>query len=280
MTKTSLIEVDELVRALADGSVVPVDATFTMPGASPTAAELYAEGHIPGARFFDIDAIADPESSLPHMLPPPALFEKAVGAMGISNGTDVVVYDAPGMMSAGRAWWTFRAMGHDRVRVLNGGLRAWRAEGHPVTAQVPAPRAARFEARPRPELVRDRGQMLVNLATGEAQVIDARSAERFRAEVPEPRPGLRSGHIPGSLNLSFDRLSDPGTGRMKPPAELRALFAEAGLGDDGPVITTCGSGVTAGALFFALHLIGREDAALYDGSWAEWGLPGATPVES
>ncbi|WP_367194871.1 3-mercaptopyruvate sulfurtransferase [Amorphus sp. 3PC139-8] len=277
---TALIEPEELAAALADPSVVVVDATFTMPGVSPTAAELYKAGHIPGARFFDIDAIADPDSALPHMLADPSVFETTVGAMGISNETDVIVYDAPGMLSAGRVWWNFRIMGHQRVRVLNGGLRAWRQEGRPVTEEVPVIEPATFRATFAPALLRNRQQLLDNVATQAEQVIDARAAERFSAEVPEPREGLRSGHIPGSLNVPSALLSDPESGRMKSPAELSALFEQAGLGSDRPIVTTCGSGVTAGALYFALHLIGRDDVAVYDGSWSEWGLPGETPVES
>jgi len=275
----ALISVEQLASSMDDGSVVVVDCTFTMPGARPNAAELYAQRHIPGARFFDLDAIADHSSDLPHMLPPAPVFERAVGAMGISNATDVVIYDTPGMMSAGRGWWTFRAMGHDRVRVLDGGLKAWMAAGKAVTAEVPSAAPALFRASPRTRLVKSKAQMMENISTRAEQVIDARSGARFRAEVAELRAGLRSGHIPGSLNLPFDRLSDPETGRMKSTAELTQLFRAAGLEADKPVVTTCGSGVTAGALYFALYLIGRTDTALYDGSWTEWGVPGDTPVE-
>jgi thiosulfate/3-mercaptopyruvate sulfurtransferase len=273
----SLISTEDLESTLTD--VVVIDCTFTMPGVRPDASELFTERHIPGARFFNLDQIADTTSDLPHMLPSAAEFERAVGAMGISNETDVVVYDTPGMVSAGRGWWTFLAMGHDRVRVLDGGLKAWLAEGRPVTAQIPQSAARRFKASPRQEMVRSLAQLLANVSDRAEQVIDARSSARFNAEVPEPRAGLRAGHIPGSLNLPSDRLSDPQTGRMKSLAELEALFAAAGLESGKPIITTCGSGVTAGALFFALHLIGRNDVALYDGSWTEWGRPSETPVE-
>nr|WIE91240.1 sulfurtransferase [Mesorhizobium sp. WSM4875] len=276
----SLISTYELADSLAAGRAIVVDCTFTMPGAKPDAAELYAQRHIPDARFFDLDSIADPDTDLPHMLPPAAVFEAAVGDMGISNDTDVVVYDTPGMMSAGRGWWTFRAMGHDRVRVLDGGLWAWMSEGRPVTADLPKPYPSTFRAKPRTGLVRSRSQMIANLATRAEQVVDARSTARFNAEVPEPRAGLRSGRIPGSLNVPFDLLSDPQSGRMKSPDDIARLFAAAGLNPGQPVVTTCGSGVTAGALFFGLQLIGHDAVALYDGSWAEWGRAGETPVES
>lgn len=275
-----LIASEELAALLRRGGVVVLDATFTMPGAAPDAAALYAQRHIPGAIRFDVDAVADRSSDLPHMLPPAEEFAEAVGAMGISNDSHVVVYDTPGLMSAGRAWWMFRVMGHEKVQVLDGGLRHWQAQGREVTSVVPDPEPARYRARLDAAAVRNKAQLLANLASAAEQVIDARSADRFHARVPEPRPELRAGHIPGSLNLPFDRLTDPATGRLRPADELRALFAGAGLRDDRPVVTSCGSGVTAGALFLALALTGRTDVALYDGSWTEWGRPGETPVET
>jgi len=277
---TPLISTSELATILQSEGVVLLDATFTMPSAVPDAASLYAERHIPGALRFDVDAVADHSRDLPHMLPSEEEFARAVGAMGITNDTHVVVYDTPGMMSAGRAWWMFRIMGHERVQVLDGGLKAWLADGRETNDTVPDPKPVRYTARKNSDLVRDKEQVLRNIGSRTEQVIDARSADRFHARVAEPRPELRSGHIPGSLNLPFDQLSDPQTGRMKSEEELRALFADAGLDSDRPVITSCGSGVTAGALLFALALIGREDVALYDGSWTEWGRPGDTPVEA
>ena len=275
-----LIASEELAGLLRRGGVVVLDATFTMPGVTPDAAALYAQRHIPGAIRFDVDAVADRSSDLPHMLPPAEEFAEAVGAMGISNDSHLVVYDTPGLMSAGRAWWMFRIMGHEKVQVLDGGLRHWQAQGREVTSVVPDPEPALYRARLDAAAVRNKAQLLANLASAAEQVIDARSADRFHARVPEPRPELRAGHIPGSLNLPFDRLTDPATGRLRPADEIRALFAEAGLRDDRPVVVSCGSGVTAGALFFALALIGRADVALYDGSWIEWGRPGDTPVEA
>lgn len=275
-----LIASEELATLLRRGGVVVLDATFTMPGAAPDAAALYAQRHIPGAIRFDVDAVADRSSDLPHMLPSAEEFAEAVGAMGISNDSHVVIYDTPGLMSAGRAWWMFRVMGHEKVQVLDGGLRHWQAQGHEVTSVVPDPEPARYRARLDAAAVRNKAQLLANLASAAEQVVDARSADRFHARVPEPRPELRAGHIPGSLNLPFDRLTDPATGRLRPADELRALFAGAGLRDDRPVVTSCGSGITAGALFLALALTGRTDVALYDGSWTEWGRPGETPVET
>ncbi|MCO5148158.1 MAG: 3-mercaptopyruvate sulfurtransferase [Aquamicrobium sp.] len=275
-----LIASEELAALLRRGGVVVLDATFTMPGAAPDAAALYAQRHIPGAIRFDVDAVADRSSDLPHMLPSVEEFAEAVGAMGVSNDSHVVIYDTPGLMSAGRAWWMFRTMGHEKVQVLDGGLRHWQAQGREVTSVVPDPEPARYRARLDAAAVRNKAQLLANLASAAEQVVDARSADRFHARVPEPRPELRAGHIPGSLNLPFDRLTDPATGRLRPADEICALFAGAGLRDDRPVVTSCGSGVTAGALFLALALIGRTDVALYDGSWTEWGRPGDTPVET
>lgn len=275
-----LITSEGLAGLMRQGGVVVLDATFTMSGVTPDAAALYAQRHIPGAIRFDIDAVADRSSDLPHMLPPAEEFAEAVGAMGISNDSHVVIYDTPGLMSAGRAWWMFRIMGHEKVQILDGGLRHWQAQGYAVTTAVPDPEPAPYGARLDAGAVRSKEQLLANLASAAEQVVDARSADRFDARAPEPRPGLRSGRIPGSLNLPFDRLTDPATGRLRPADEIRALFAEAGLRDDRPVVVSCGSGVTAGALFFALALIGRADVALYDGSWIEWGRPGDTPVEA
>lgn len=278
--KRLLISSSELSEAIASDSVVVIDCTFTMPGVKPEASELYAQRHIQGAHFFDLDRIADLESDLPHMLPPAAVFEEAVGAMGISNASDVVIYDTPGMMSAGRGWWTFRAMGHDRVRVLDGGLRNWISEGRPTTTVAPGSRPAKFRADLRASLVRSKEQMVANLFSKNEQVIDARSSARFKGQTAEPRANLRSGHIPNSVNLPFDQLSNPETGKMKCPDDISELFLAAGLRLDQPVVTTCGSGVTAGALFFGLHLIGHDSVSLYDGSWAEWGRPGETPVKA
>ena len=245
-----------------------VDATWFMPGAGDAAAAFACE-HVPGAVFFDIEQVADRSSPLPHMLPSAAEFARAVGRLGIGNDDDVVVYDAHGVMSAPRAWWTFRVFGHDRVTVLDGGLPGWRREGRAVESGAVSPPPARFEARYRPQLVRTREQVLAAARSGEEQIVDARSAGRFAGRDPEPRPGLRSGQIPGSLNVPFTTVLDGG--RFKPPEALRAVFRDAGVDPARPTICTCGSGITACVLAYALYLLGNSGAAVYDGSWAEWG---------
>lgn len=273
-----LIATDWLAAHLEAPDLVLLDATFTLPGATPDAAALYARGHIPGARFFDIDRIADPSQSVPHMLPSPEAFADHAARLGLGDGMAVVVYDGPGLMSAARAWWMLRVFGHDNVAILDGGLRAWTAEGRPVTGEVPVPRPARFTPAFRPHLLRDRAALLANLDSGIEQVVDARAAARFEGRAPEPRAGLRSGHIPGSRNLPFTALTDPATGRVLPPPALAKAVRAAGVDPDGPgLVASCGSGVTAGAIAFALFLLGRDDVAVYDGSWAEWG-EGDAPV--
>ncbi|MEQ1769105.1 MAG: 3-mercaptopyruvate sulfurtransferase [Devosia sp.] len=276
---SSLASTGWLAEHLDDPGMVLLDATFKLPGAPTTGAQDYAAGHIPGATFFDIDAIADQSTDLPHMLPSPEEFARIVGNLGISNDTLVVAYDAPGLMSAGRVWWTFRIMGHERVIVLDGGLRKWRAEGRPVSTDVPARQPATFTPHFQPQMLRTRADMLANLQSRTEQVVDARPAGRFAGIDPEPRAGLRGGHIPGSASVPSSMLTDSDTGMIKPDAELRTLFQSAGVDLARPVATSCGSGVTAAALAFALHLTGKDDVAVYDGSWSEWGLPGDTPVE-
>lgn len=273
-----LVSTEWLAEHLSSPELVLLDATFAMPGAIPAASEIFAAGHIPGARFFDIDRIADSASPLPHMLPAPEDFAATAAALSLHDDAPVVVYDAAGLMSAPRAWWTLRVFGHENVAILDGGFRKWKAEGRAQTTEPAPPKKATFTPRFRPELVRSRADVLANLDTAAAQVIDARAAERFEGTAPEPRPGIRSGHIPGSLNLPFGQLSDPATGEVLPPETLRARFREAGLDPHKPVIASCGSGVTAGVLAFALSLLGRDDVAVYDGSWSEWGREGETPV--
>jgi thiosulfate/3-mercaptopyruvate sulfurtransferase len=277
----SLVSTEWLAARLAAPDIRVVDASFKLPGVTPTAAEDYALQHIAGAVFFDIDEISDTSTSLPHMLPSPEKFSARMRRLGLGDGNRIVVYDSAGMGGgAARVWWTFRVFGHRDVVVLDGGLPKWLAEGRAVTADKPLPRERHFTARVDNSLVRDRGQVLANLQTKREQVLDARGAGRFEGTAPEPRAGLRSGHIPGSLNLPFDRLVDKAAKTVLPAEQLAQLFEAAGLDMKRPVVTSCGSGVTACVLAFGLHLLGKEDVAVYDGSWSEWGLPGDTPVET
>ena len=274
----ALVTTEWLAEHLRDDDVRVVDGSWHLPSAGRDARAEFAAVRVPGAVFFDIDAIADGETSLPHMLPSPEKFARAVGALGIGDGDRVIVYDASGVRSAARVWWTFRAFGHDDVAVLDGGLARWRAEGRPVASGMPSPIARRFSARPRPSVVRDLDAVRANLAGRAAQVVDARSPGRFAGTEPEPRPGVRGGRIPGSFNVPFDRLyaSD---GTLLPAASLRDVFAKAGVVLDRPVITSCGSGVTAASVALGLHVLGHRDVAVYDGSWTEWGGRHDTPIE-
>src|SRR5262245_58213647 len=274
----ALVDTDWLAAHLGHPGLRVVDGSWHMPQQRRDArVELIAE-HLPGAVFFDIDAIADRTSALPHMLPTPAQFARQVGALGIGTGDLVVAYDTRGVVSAARAWWTFRAMGHDRVAVLDGGLPKWRAEGRPVERGEPRVRARPFAARLRPALVRTLDQVRGNLATAREQVLDARSRGRFAGTEPEPRAGLRGGHIPKSLNLPYDEMYRP-NGTLLPPGELRRRFEATGLHLGQPVTTTCGSGITASVLALGLHVSGSRAVAVYDGSWSEWGGRDDTPVE-
>ena len=276
----ALVGTDWLGLRLGQPGIRVVDATWYLPAAGRQGIEDYREGHIPGAAFWDIDAVADPDSSLPHMLPDEPGFAAHMERMGISNDDHVVVYDNVGMMTSPRAWWCLRAFGHDRVSVLDGGMSRWRAEGRPTTAETPPAAPASYAARLDPSLVRSIGDIRDNIETGTSQILDARSAGRFTGAEPEPRPECRPGHIPGSLNLPFGDLIDPETGTFRRGGDLAARFAASGLEAERPVVTSCGSGVTACVLALGLHLLGREDVAVYDGSWSEWGSRDDTPVET
>jgi thiosulfate/3-mercaptopyruvate sulfurtransferase len=276
----ALVDTEWLAAHLDDPQIRVVDSSFKLPGITPTAREDYDRGHIPGAVFFDIDDIAEPGTSLPHMIPSHELFSRKMEGLGIGDGVRVIVYDSAGLSSAGRAWWMLRLFGHHDVALLDGGLPKWKAEGRPVDTAAPRPPHRRFTARFDPALVRDKRALLDNLSTRREQVVDARAAGRFAGTAEETRPGLRRGHIPSSRNLPYDWVTDPQTHQMRDADRLSALFRDAGVALDRPVVTSCGSGVTACALALALHLIGHPGAAVYDGSWSEWGLPGDTPIET
>lgn len=270
-----MVSADWLKDRLGAADLRIVDATLPLLGQPGHGRDFYTAGHIPGAVFFDINAIADLTTDLPHMLPAPEVFAEAAGALGLDPAMTVVVYDAHGLWSAPRVWWTLRVMGYARVFVLDGGLPAWRAAGGGMETAETAPAAATVAARPIPSLVVDLERVRYVLAEGSAQVVDARSAPRFRGETPEPRAGLRSGHMPGALNVPFNLVVAP-DGTLKSREALAEVFA--GVDLDRPIITTCGSGVTAAVLALALARLGRDDVAVYDGSWTEWGGRADAPV--
>lgn len=279
MTTPALVATDWLAERLGDAAVRVLDGSYHLPATKRDAAAEFEAGHIPGAIFFDIEAVSDHSSDLPHMLPTADAFAEAVGAMGIDNRTHVVVYDAYGLMSAARVWWMFRHFGHDLVSVLDGGFPKWKRENRPVQSGKAAIGARRFKATPRPALVRSKDDVLVAVASSSVQIVDARAAGRFAGTAPEPRAGLRGGHIPGSKNLPYNQLLDAATGTVLPPLELARQFASAGIDTTKPTIASCGSGVTACVLALGLYQLGAENTSIYDGSWSEWGLEGGPPVE-
>lgn len=266
-----------LAAHLDDPDLVIIDATWFMPGTPRDARAEHGERHIPGAVFFDIDEISDRSNPLPHMLAAPADFAVHARRLGVEPTSRVVVYDAQGLFSAPRVWWNFRAMGHDRVFVLDGGLPKWIAEGHPVEAGWPTRPHGEFKAHLDAGLVRDLEQVRAVLAGRSEQLVDARSASRFTAETPEPRAGLRSGHMPGARSVPSALVVTDG-GTLADAETLERVFAEAGVDLARPIATTCGSGVSAATLALGLARLGRQDVAVYDGSWTEWGGRDDTPV--
>ena len=274
----TLVSTDWLARHLKDPDLRVLDASWYLPAMARDARAEYQAAHIPGARFFDIDEMSDQRSALPHMAPPTEKFISRMRAMGVGDGHQVVVYDGAGLFSAARVWWLFRLMGKTDVAVLDGGFPKWKAEGRDTEDMPPVVRDRHMTVSRQNHLVKDVTQVAHAAKLGEAEIVDARSAARFRGEVAEPRPGLRSGHIPGARNVPFATMLN-GDGTMKPVAELRAVFQAAGVDLSKPVITSCGSGVTAAILNLALERIGKHDHSLYDGSWAEWGMYGDLKVE-
>ncbi|HEV7433654.1 MAG TPA: 3-mercaptopyruvate sulfurtransferase [Pseudorhizobium sp.] len=278
MTQSSrfVVSSEWLDRELGAPDLRIVDASFYLPAQQRNAEAEYAAGHIPGAVRFNHDAVADHSSDLPHMVPSPEVFAEAVGRMGISESDRIVIYDGPGIFSAPRGWWLFRIMGAQNVFILDGGLDGWKAEGRPLETDVPAPAPALFNPAFRPEKVIDLDTMKAIVDARSIQVADARSAARFTAAEPEPRQGLRAGHMPGAKNLPSSLFST--NGKLKPMPELRRILEDAGLDLGRPVVTSCGSGITAAIITLALESLGHQDNALYDGSWTEWGGRSDTSV--
>ncbi len=280
MTSTDdpLVTTDWLSARLDDPKVKVIDASFKLPGVLPLPQDDYLGAHIPGAVFFDVDAISDHDNPLPHMYPDAQQFARNVAALGISSGDTVVAYDAGAWVAAPRAWWMFLTFGYPNVRILDGGLKKWLREGRPTHSGTVVPKPGKFQAKFDSSYLRSRQQLVRNLETHAEQVLDARPRPRFEGAAAEPRPGLRGGHIPGSRSVPYAELFDAVSGTMKPLEELRKIFTAASVDFAKPIVTTCGSGVSALVVTLALYRLGVRGSALYDGSWSEWGMPDGPPV--
>jgi thiosulfate/3-mercaptopyruvate sulfurtransferase len=270
------VSAEWLAERLGADRLVVVDGSWYLPAMKRDGFKEYQAAHIPGAVYFDIDEIADHGSGLPHMLPPPEAFALHMRRLGIGDGMTVVVYDGAGLFSAPRVWWTFRVFGVDDVFILSGGLPQWRAENRPVEAGMTTRPPAEFTPKLNRALIVDLDRVEAALRSGSAQVVDVRPADRFRGEAPEPRPGVRSGHMPGSVNVPSSGLIENGT--LASPDRIKAALAAGGVDPDKPVIASCGSGVSAAILWLALESIGKPPSALYDGSWSDWGSRSDKPV--
>lgn len=270
-----LVSVAWLATHLQDDNIVVLDASWHMPAAQRSGRAEFEQAHIPGARFFDIDEVSDQQTDLPHMLPDADGFGAAVGALGISNTTQVVVYDTHGLFSAARVWWMFTAMGHSNVAVLDGGLPAWTAAGHATTSDNANIELVPFKAKLDVAAVTDLEGMQALSRAGTTPILDARPAARFDGTAPEPRPGLPSGHMPGATSLPFTQVVTA-DGHLKSADELRRLFEDLGVNLDAPIVTSCGSGVTAAILSLALARCGAVQTSLYDGSWTQWATQAST----